>query len=81
MPLQKRFKQSPVVSLSPPHPISGPRLLNTNDAAAYLGAKRWAVRRMVRSRKLPYVPIGRAYLIDKLDLDRYIDQNKIGVAA
>jgi excisionase family DNA binding protein len=81
MSLQKRFKKSPVVTLPAPHDISGPRLLNIKAAASYLGAHAWAVRQMVRSRQLPHVKIGHGYLIDKLDLDRYIERNKIGIAA
>jgi excisionase family DNA binding protein len=80
MSLQKRFKKSPVVTLPTPHAINGPRLLNIKAAAEYLGAHPWAVRQMIRRRELPYVRIGRAYLIDKLDLDLYTERNKIGVA-
>ena len=75
MPIQHRFKK-PVV---PPQPISaGPRLLSIKDAAAYLGARVWAVRQMVRKRELPYVPVGRGFKIDKIDLDRWIERQKIG---
>ncbi len=77
MPIQKRFKK-PVV---PVVAINGPRLLSLKDGAVYLGAHLWAVRQMVRNRELPYVQIGRKYLIDRLDLDRFVERNKIGVAA
>jgi excisionase family DNA binding protein len=84
MSLQKRFKKS-VPPAPPAYPapisISGPRMLKMTDAAAYLGAHPNAVREMVRRREIPYVKIGHTYLIDKLDLDRYIEKNKIGVAA
>ena len=77
MPIQKRFKKpiAPVVA------ISGPRLLSAKDAATYLGAHLWAIRQMVRNRELPYVQIGRKHLIDRSDLDRFIEKNKTGVAA
>jgi excisionase family DNA binding protein len=78
MSLQKRFKK-------PAAPIriadSGPRLLNLKDSATYLGSRLWAVRQLVRERKLPHIIISRGYLIDRADLDRYIEKNKIGVAA
>jgi excisionase family DNA binding protein len=77
MPIQKRFKK-PVV---PVVAISGPRLLSVRDAATYLGAHLWAIRQMVRNRELPYVQIGRKHLIDRLDLDGYIERNKVGIAA
>jgi len=75
--LQKRFKKptAPIVA------ISGPRLLSVNDAATYLGAHLWAIRQMVRKRELPYVQIGRKHLIDKVDLDKFIEKNKIGLVA
>jgi len=77
MSLQKRFKKpaTPVVA------ISGPRLLSVKDAATYLGAHLWAIRQMVRNRELPYVQIGRKHLIDKVDLDKFIEKNKIGLVA
>jgi len=63
----------------PPQPISaGPRLLSIKYAAAYLGARVWAVRQMVRKRELPYVPVGPGFKIDKIDLDRWIERAKIG---
>jgi excisionase family DNA binding protein len=75
MPILRRFKK-PVVS---PQPISaGPRLLSIKDAAAYLGASVWAIRQMLRNRQLPYVPVGRGFKIDKIDLDRWIERQKIG---
>jgi excisionase family DNA binding protein len=67
MPIQRRFKK-PVVL---PQPITaGPRLLSIDDAAAYLGARVWAIRQLLRNRQLPYVPVGRGFKIDKVDLDR-----------
>ena len=77
MPIQKRFKK-PVV---PVVAISGPRLLSVKDAATYLGAHLWAIRQMVRNRELPYVQIGRKHLIDKVDLDKFVEKNKIGLVA
>jgi len=36
---------------------------------------------MVRGRELPYVQIGRKHLVDRIDLDKFIERNKVGVAA
>jgi hypothetical protein len=33
---------------------------------------------MVRERKIPYVPNGRRYTIDRLDLDNWIEKSKEG---
>jgi len=77
MPIQKRFKRP----VAPAVVISGPRLLSLKDAAVYLGAHLWAVQQMVRGRELPYVQIGRKHLVDRVDLDKFIERNKVGVAA
>lgn len=50
-----------------------PRLLTIKQAAVYLSAATWAVRELLWSRTIPYVAIGRRHLIDRGDLDRYID--------
>jgi excisionase family DNA binding protein len=81
MSLQSRFKKKP--PQSPLHLVNdaGPRLLNLKQSAEYLSAHPWALRQMVRTRQIPYIRIGRGYLIDRADLDRYVEKNKIGVAA
>jgi excisionase family DNA binding protein len=58
--------------------VQCPRLLSIKDAAAYLGARVWAIRQMMRKRELPYLPVGRGFKIDKIDLDRWIERQKIG---
>jgi len=40
----------------------------------------WAIRQMLRKRELPYVPVGRRFKIDKVDLDGWIERQKIGTA-
>jgi len=79
MSLQKRFKK-PVPSIVA---ISGPRLLSVHAAAEYLSANVWTIRQLIRNRQLPRVPLGqsRKHLIDRFDLDRFIDKNKAEVAA
>src|SRR2546430_6213339 len=81
MPIQKRFKKPPVISTSALTPIVGPRLLTPKSAAAYLSMSIDVVRDMIQHRRIPYVQNGRRYLIDRLDLDRYIEKAKVGDAA
>jgi len=57
---------------------AGPRLLSIKDVAVYLGARVWAMRQMLRKRELPYVPVGGRFKIDKVELDRWIERQKIG---
>jgi len=77
MPIQNRFKKpAPVMA------ISGPRLLSVKDAATYLGAHLWAIRQMVRNRETALRSNWpKAYLIDKVDLDKFVEKNKIGLVA
>ena len=81
MSLQKRFKKSASSVQQVNLPPNGPRLLNLKDAAKYLSAHVWALRTMVRKRQIPHVRIGRGYLIDRTDLDKLVETNKIGVLA
>ena len=64
---------------------AGPRLLDLNAAAAYLGISRSAIRQLVDSGQLSRVrlpalsqPNGRLdrFLLDKADLDAVIERSK-----
>lgn len=61
------------------HPPA-PRLLDVPGAAAYLGLSRWAVYRLVESRAVPHVALGRRRLLDVQDLDAWIRRNKVRAA-
>jgi excisionase family DNA binding protein len=52
------------------------RLLRIPEAAAYLSTTVRAVRTLIWRREIPFVPIGKRYLIDKNDLDAYIEKAK-----
>jgi excisionase family DNA binding protein len=56
-----------------------PRLYNVKEAALYLGIGHKAVRELITQGRLPYVqrkPGNSPFLIDRLDLDRWIEANK-----
>jgi excisionase family DNA binding protein len=53
-----------------------PRLLTVDQAAVYLGRTREAVQHLVASGKVPSVRSDRRVFLDRLDLDRWIDDNK-----
>ncbi len=60
-----------------------PRFLRIRHAAVYLGVAPKAIRALILLGKLSYLQVGRnnsPWLIDKIDLDRYIDQNKRSLA-
>ncbi len=54
-----------------------PRLLSQQDAASYLGISYWTIRDLVFRRDIPFVRIGRRILVDRVDLDAYLDRSKI----
>ena len=53
-----------------------PRLFSQQDAACYLGISYWTIRDLVFRREIPFVKIGRRILVDRLDLDAYLEQSK-----
>ena len=53
-----------------------PRLLGVADAAHYLGATHWAVRKLQWERAIPSVRIGQRVLFDINDLNKFIEQQK-----
>ena len=56
---------------------SEPRLFSQQEAASYLGISYWTIRDLVFRRELPFVKIGRRILVDRMDLDAYLDRSKI----
>jgi excisionase family DNA binding protein len=57
--------------------VSDPRLLSQHEAARYLGISYWTIRDLVFRREIPPVKIGRRILVDRMDLDAYLDRSKI----
>jgi excisionase family DNA binding protein len=80
MSIQKRFKKPPT-TIAAVTPFTGPRLLRVKPAAAYLSLGVGTLRKMVKDRTIPHIPEGNKILIDRLDLDRFIESRKVGVAA
>lgn len=57
-----------------------PRLLRIEDAAEYLSASVWFVRSLIWNDKIPFLHLGQRFVIDKADLDRFVDATKQGAA-
>ena len=55
----------------------GKRLLNTREAARYLGLEVDTVYKKARLRELPSVKVGRALRFDVEALGRYVEQHTI----
>lgn len=52
------------------------RLLTIPDAALYLGVSHWTLRDLIWDGKLPYLKLGRRHMLDKHDLDAWIEREK-----
>jgi excisionase family DNA binding protein len=71
---RKSLRTSPgSTSKTPSQSQITPRLVTIKQAAAYCSCSVWAIRDVIWSRELPACKIGRRYLIDRGDLDRFID--------
>jgi excisionase family DNA binding protein len=53
-----------------------PRLLGVKEAARYVGATVWFVRSVLRAGDLPYSTLGKRFVIDVHDLDKWIERRK-----
>jgi excisionase family DNA binding protein len=85
MSLQSRYKKSDVSSASPCSvPFNGPRMMSSEKAAEYLAVSVDRIYDLLKERKIPYVSKGTgkrpSYTIDRCDLDRWIDENKVQAA-
>jgi excisionase family DNA binding protein len=52
-------------------------LLSLKEGSAYLGISPWTLRDLVFRGDLPCVRINRRMLVDRQDLDHYLDRAKI----
>jgi len=66
-----------------PHHFTSPvtnwrdlRAICIKQAAAFLSSTPWAVRNLIWDRKIPYILLGKKQLIDRADLDRFIEAQK-----
>jgi excisionase family DNA binding protein len=55
-----------------------PRLLSVAQAAQYLGRSRESVEHLIAAGKIPTVRIDRRVFLDLIDLDRLIEDSKMG---
>jgi excisionase family DNA binding protein len=59
-------------------PTIQPRLLNIEDAAAYMSTTTWAMRKLAWAKDVPHVRLGTRILFDRQDLDSFINRAKLG---
>lgn len=53
-----------------------PRMLTVPQAAAYLSCPVWTVRTLIWNGEIPVIKVGKGYLIDRQDLDLWVDRTK-----
>jgi excisionase family DNA binding protein len=54
-----------------------PRYLTIKGAAAYASLTVWFVRELIWARKVAYARLGNRYVIDRLDLDTFMQSQKV----
>ncbi len=60
--------------------LPAPRLLDYRSAGAYLSLSYWSLRELVLNGEIPHLKFGKKVLIDRQDLDVWIEQHKeVGV--
>jgi excisionase family DNA binding protein len=51
-----------------------PRLMRIQDAAKYLNATTWQVETLLREKIIPSFVLGKRRVVDRLELDRYVER-------
>jgi excisionase family DNA binding protein len=76
----RNFERQEITALNPDRIAvtvkEAARLLTVPQAAAYLSCPVWTVRTLIWNREIPVIKPGKGYLIDRQDLDLWIDRTK-----
>ena len=56
--------------------LSTPRLLDYKSAGVYLSLSYWSLRELVLNGEIPHLKFGKKVLIDRIDLDDWIETHK-----
>jgi hypothetical protein len=67
---------APVVEVLPLASSSEPMLLDIHGAARALSSTVWSVRQLLWDKQIPYIKIGRRFLIDPADMRSWIQKQK-----
>ena len=83
MPIQRKPTAVPVVSMPAPASTERsvpvciiPRTMTILDASKYLSTTTWQIEELLRKNVVPSFILGQRRVIDRLDLDRFVDQKK-----
>jgi len=53
------------------------QLLSVVEVAAHLGVSRFTVRSWLRQARIPYVRLGRRVLLEPIEVQRFIEANRV----
>jgi excisionase family DNA binding protein len=73
----KKQKNTKPQRIEIPVRVPQKRLYSIAEAAIYLGRSVWSVRELIWGGKLPCVKVGRRIHLDIIDLDQWIEKNKV----
>ena len=73
----KKHKDKGGLRMYTPQSSIKKRLYSVPEAATYLGRSVWSVRELIWNGSLPSVRMGRRVHLDIIDLDRWIEKNKV----
>ncbi|MGA8410105.1 MAG: helix-turn-helix domain-containing protein [Candidatus Acidiferrales bacterium] len=59
-----------------PMPVDA-RYFTVSEAAEYLRVRRWTVAAAIREKTLPYVHLGKKYILLREDLDAFATANRV----
>ena len=76
LPIKKQGVKKTQGIRNPSHSIKK-RLYSITEAGEYLGRSDWSIRELIWNGNLPCVRVGRRVHLDIIDLDCFIDQNKV----
>jgi len=65
-------------TISPPDPER--RYLRIAEAAQYANTTEWQIRTLIWRKAIPFIFIGKRQILDRLDLDIYLQNQKARVA-
>jgi len=74
---KEKQKDKKEQGISSPQSPMKKRLYSISEAAIYLGRSVWGVCELIWNGKLPCVKVGRRIHLDIIDLDQWIEKNKI----
>lgn len=70
------MSKSKATASKAPAPAIAPRLLTIRESAFYLSATVWFIRSKIWSGELPALTLGKRLVVDKVDLDRFVEKQK-----